>query len=92
MCWKVVHIEGDGSVKLILEDYNQECNSKDVNGNLNMDGNWSDGKTYAFGYDLSNRADFISFEGGLADSFKTFQTSKLTSTDIGKLKFQLTST
>ena len=40
MCWRIVRIEGDGSVKLILEDQDQFCNSKDTNGVLNMDGNW----------------------------------------------------
>ena len=41
MCWRIVRVGGDGSIKLILEDYNQECNTKDTDGNLNMDGNWN---------------------------------------------------
>jgi len=39
-CWKIVRIAGDGSVKLILEDQDQLCDSKDTEGNLNMNGNW----------------------------------------------------
>ena len=33
MCWRVVRIEGDGSVKLILEDQDSTC--------ANSDGNWN---------------------------------------------------
>lgn len=79
LCWRVVRIEGDGSVKLILEDYDQACDSKDVNSNLDMDGNWSDGNNVKFGYKsygsstINHYADFINFSGGLADSLKSFQ-------------------
>ena len=75
MCWKIVRIEGDGSTKLILEDRSAECNSSSYTGN------WSDGKTVDFGYDSSNKADFLNYSGGLADSLKSFQnilSSKLT--------------
>ena len=81
MCWRIVRIEGDGSTKLLLEDRNAECNSS------TFTGNWSDGSTYAFGYDSSNRANFLNYSGGLADSFKTFQTSKL-SGSLDKLKVE----
>ena len=33
MCWRVVRIAGDGSIKLILEDQDEECSKT-------MDGNW----------------------------------------------------
>ena len=33
MCWRIVRIAGDGSVKLILEDQDEECSKT-------MDGNW----------------------------------------------------
>ena len=33
MCWRVVRIAGDGTVKLILEDQDEECSET-------MDGNW----------------------------------------------------
>ena len=42
MCWRIVRIEGDGSVKLILEDQNTTCNSN------TFTGNWSDGNMYSF--------------------------------------------
>ena len=92
MCWRIVRIEGDGSVKLLLEDRNEQCNDKegqDLNNNgTYFTGNWSGGEEdyYAFGYDSNNKADFINYEGGLADSFESFQTSKLTTIDIEKLK------
>jgi len=81
MCWRIVRIEGDGSVKLILEDRNEQCNDKegqDLNNNgTYFTGNWSGGEEdyYVFGYDDNYRADFLNYEGGLADSFKTFQTA-----------------
>ena len=34
MCWRIVRIEGDGSIKLILEDNNAECNSNLYTGNF----------------------------------------------------------
>ena len=71
MCWRVVRVEGDGSIKLIAEDLDQLCNSKDTDGNLNMSGNWD--------------YDYLDFYE-LFDSFKTFQTSKLSSTDLDNLK------
>jgi len=92
MCWRVVRIEGDGSVKLILEDRNEQCNDKegqDLNNNgTYFTGNWSGGEEdyYEFGYDSNGKPDFINYEVGLADSFESFQTSKLTTTDIEKLK------
>lgn len=79
MCWRIVRIEGDGSTKLLLEDRNAECNSS------TFTGNWSDGSTYVFGHDSNYRLNFLNYSGGLADSFKTFQTSKL-SGSLDKLK------
>jgi len=93
MCWRVVRIEGDGSVKLLLEDRYAECNdTEDTDGTGTTDyaytGNWSDGSYYGFGFDSNNRADFFNYTktNGLQNSFKIFQTSKLTTTDIEKLK------
>ena len=79
MCWRVVRIQGDGSVKLILEDYNTTCNSSTYTGN------WSDGNTYKFGRDSNIKADFVNYSGGLADALKSFQTTKMTSY-LDKLK------
>jgi len=87
MCWRIVRIEGDGSVKLILEDAYAECNDNETEITTAVyTGNWSDGNTYAFGYDDSYKLNFLNYSGGLADSFKTFQTTKLSSTDLDKLK------
>ena len=36
MCWKIIRIQGDGSVKLILEDQNALCNGSDYTGNWNI--------------------------------------------------------
>ena len=92
MCWRVVRIEGDGSIKLLLEDRYTTCNDTvDADGTGTTDyaytGNWSDDNNYVFYQSFGdNKTDFLNYEGGLADSFKTFQTSKLTTIDIEKLK------
>ena len=92
MCWRIVRIEGDGSVKLILEDRYEQCNDiegQDLNNNgTYFTGNWSDGKYYIFGFDNNYRADFYNYteSNGLQYSLKTFQTENLTSTDLEKLK------
>ena len=78
MCWKIVRIEGDGSTKLILEDRNAECNSSSYTGN------WSDGVNIVFGYDSNNKANFLNYSGGLADSLKSFQTILSTKVGTGK--------
>mgnify|MGYP004623146355 CR=1 FL=1 len=78
MCWKIVRIQGDGSIKLILEDRSVECNSS------NYTGNWSDGNKIAFGYDSNEKADFLNYSGGLADSLKSFQTTLSSKLTTGK--------
>ena len=40
MCWRIVRIDGSGNIRLILEDKDQECDSKDTSGNYDMDGTW----------------------------------------------------
>ena len=89
MCWRIVRIEGDGSIKLILEDRYTTCNDNETL--LTSDvytGNWSDDKTYAFGTnDINVKTSFLNYSGGLADSFKAFQTSKL-SKSLDKLKIE----
>ena len=56
MCWRIVRIEGDGSVKLILEDQNTTCNSN------TFTGNWSDGNTYSFGTPDSFKNELENFQ------------------------------
>jgi len=87
MCWRIVRIEGDGSIKLILDDRYAECNDNEtiITSTL-YTGNWSDGKNYKYGYNDKYELDFLNYSGGLADSFNSFQTSKLTSINLEKLK------
>jgi len=80
MCWRIVRIEGDGSIKLILEDRYTTCNdTEDTDGTGTTDyaytGNWSDNKTYVFGTYDNFIVDFLNYSGGLADSFQAFQVS-----------------
>ena len=36
MCWRIVRIEGDGSVKIILEDKDSTCSTSDGNWNISV--------------------------------------------------------
>jgi len=54
MCWRIVRIAGDGSVKIVLEDQDEACSTS-------MNGNWgipttTGGTTYTgnYGYELKN--------------------------------------
>ena len=72
LCWRIVRIEGDGSVKLILEDKTRTCNHS------SFTGNWADSTKINFGYDSTvtpNKPEFLNFSGGLADKLKTYQTT-----------------
>lgn len=81
MCWRIVRIEGDGSIKIILEDQDQQCDSKDGTGQLNMDGNWNI-STANYGYvnetkiiknntrKVKKEISFANYENGDMDSLK----------------------
>ncbi len=49
MCWRIVRIEGDGAIKLVLEDKDNTC--------ATSNGNWDIG-TGDYGYDTSYKADY----------------------------------
>jgi len=77
-CWRIVRIQGDGSVKLILEDDSQTCSS-------NMDRNsYLERATYPFNYNYIYENEEICNEGmipnfslnvGMTITFKNFQTN-----------------
>ena len=90
MCWRIIRIEGDGSIKLILEDQDEVCSE-------NMDGNW-DIATGNYGYDgtkLNKNKQTINMkaylnpvtnkENAMSYLFQQFQNNKL-SNSITKLK------
>ncbi len=100
MCWRIVRIQGDGSIKLILEDQNTTCN------NANFNGNWKIGNK-RFGYTLYKEGTVSTLDGtktntkdivildylfgetnsgdSMATIFKNFQETKL-SGYLDKLK------
>ena len=80
MCFRIVRIEGDGSIKLVLDDKNVECS------NTAYTGNWT-GDSVVYGNDENNKIDFINYSNGLADALKDFQTSKLVNF-LDKLKVE----
>lgn len=88
MCWKIVRIQGDGSVKLILEDQNTTCNSTTYTGNWNLGyANFGfDDSTYGSSKYVMNYLNPVtSSSSALVNIFKKFQTSKLSSY-LDKLK------
>jgi len=85
MCWRIVRISGDKSVKLILEDANFECNHESYTGNFSIG-------TGVYGYTTDSYNNVItnymnSSESGMKDAFLNFQTtleSKLQTIDSTK--------
>ena len=88
ICWRIVRIAGDGSVKLILEDQNTTCDSATYTGNWNL-GNANfgyDSSTYGSSKYIMNYLNPVTnSSSALVNKFKTFQTSKLSSY-LDKLK------
>lgn len=97
MCFRVVRIEGDGSIKLILEDQDESCSSK-INGNWDI--SVGDGETTLgnYGYDRTKTNTSggtiyqMSYLNPVTDStysmatvFKKFQKEKINSI-LNKLK------
>ena len=64
MCWRIVRIEGDGSIKLILEDQDTLCQNMNYN---NGDGNWNI-STANFGYTLYPDESLTASSGSTNDS------------------------
>ena len=72
MCWRIVRIEGDESIKLILQDKNTVCNDN-VETDIDNDEIFNNGK-----WDISGRDQF--------NNYKNFQNS-LSQNYFEKLKF-----
>ena len=77
MCWRIIRIQGDGSIKLILEDQNTTCNSE------SYDGNWSLGISN-YGYSTVGNHKQKAYlnpvddkENSMVQLFENFQESKL---------------
>ena len=72
MCWRIVRIEGDGSIKIILakEGLCSTITSSDTSSALINNGN-----SVVYGYDSNNKADYENYNGGLYTTLKTWYTS-----------------
>ena len=75
MCWRVVRIEGDGSIKIILakEGLCSTITSSDTSSAL-----INNGATIAYGYKIINSkyyADYKNYSGGLYTTLKAWYTS-----------------
>ena len=76
MCWKIVRILGDGTIRLILEDQNTVCENEEYSGD------WSLGEG-SFGYYIDEYQNEVAYSIDLTNSnisnvFKSFQNDKLT--------------
>lgn len=67
MCWRIVRIQGDGSVKLILEDQDSNCDTSDGNWNIPITTGGSS-KTGNFGYTEYNTNTLTASDGTLNSS------------------------
>lgn len=75
MCWRIVRIQGNGSIKLILEDQDNTCESLGSNPTIGVG---------TYGYITNDYGNYIinylnSTYSGMADAFKNFQSNKLSS-------------
>ena len=69
MCWKILRIGGDGSVKLILEDRDENCS-------LNYDGNWAIPRTSDLTSYIGNYGYTQYINGKLYSSYGKFKSKK----------------
>ena len=73
LCWKIVRINGDGSIKLYLANKNATCSENMTYENASIgSAKYGHSKTESGKYKLNY---LNSEESGLADLFKSFQTS-----------------
>ena len=72
MCWRIVRVEGDGSIKIILakEGLCSTITSSDTSSAL-----INNGTKIVYGYDSNNKADYEKYNGGLYTTLKTWYTS-----------------
>ena len=78
MCWRIVRIEGDGSIKIVLEDKNYECDNPSFEGNWVTDSNVSygfDGNHESCNYTVANFLGNNTYN--LSNSLSNFQVSLL---------------
>ena len=99
-CWRIVRIQGDGSIKLILQDQDNLCNSSNLS-TINWDIPLETGgtvKTASFGYKsfVTFQNEHVTVNGYIADylhsevdsmatGFKDFQKT-FSSSELSKLK------
>jgi len=66
MCWRIVRIEGDGSIRLILEDSSEMCSS-------DMDSDWKIGDTgVIYGSGANSIPDYDNYINGLKVELSTW--------------------
>ena len=79
MCWRIVRIEGDGSIKLILEDKDKTCKTSTGNWNI-LTGNFGYDNNKYSGKSIASYINPVTNESSSqATAFKNFETSKLSS-------------
>ena len=80
MCWRIVRIQGDSNIKLVLEDINAECNSETYTGNFSAGiGYFGANKVYRDETNYYLRANYLNPqylpEKSMVNIFKTFETT-----------------
>ena len=90
MCWRIVRIEGDGSVKLILEDQDSTCASSNGNWNIPTTTGGST-RTGNFGYSKHNGKHIANYLNPVTNS-STSQVTAYKNFQIGTLTTNIAST
>jgi len=85
MCWRIVRIQGDGSIKLLLDDKNTTCNNDNFNRNWNI-GIWNYGYDNSSGKKIANYLEPVTnANNSMVKAFYDFQET-FTSEEKSKLK------
>ena len=86
MCWRIVRIEGDGSIKLILEDKNTTCDNGSYTGNWSIGSGKYGSTTSVPELNLTSSASkFADFENG---NMRSAMTTWLNGTSIDQTKLK----
>jgi len=79
MCWRIVRVQGDGTIKLVLADEKGLCNADTYSVNNETTAFINDNEMYAYSYDYSETgATYAS--GDIPGELSTWMTSKITDT------------
>ena len=75
MCWKIVRVQGDGSIKIVLEDENNECNGEGYDLNNLKRSFINNGEQIEYGAEVDSKIPKFS-DSNLPEKLKTWMETK----------------